>query len=80
MHNTSELNLISYNVSETQKYLVFHVSSSLKGKKVGFYLDDSFLFAAIVGNKADINVQKKSNTGSVLLESINLGKRVEIKL
>ena len=80
LHNTSELNLISYNVSETQKYLVFHVSSSLKGKKVGFYLEDAFLFAAIVGNKADVNVQKKSNTGSVLLESINLGKRVDIKL
>ena len=71
---------ISYNTSETQKYIIFQVSSSYKGKRVEFFAEGKFLFSAIVGHKSEIQVQKKSQIGKNLLEQLNFDKNIEIKL
>ena len=71
---------IKFNTSETKKYITFEFTPSFSKKQAEFYLEDGFLFSAIVSNKGEIKVHKKSELGRKLLDAIDTNKKIEIRI
>ena len=69
---------VSFNVSESKKYIVFEVPKKLSGESLEFKLEDQFLFSAIVSNKGIVQIHKKSQLGRSLINSLDNNKKIEI--
>jgi len=67
-----------FNSSETKKYITFEFSKSLSRKSAEFNLEDSFLFSAIVSNKGEIKIHKKSELGRKIMDALDTNKKLEI--
>lgn len=67
-----------FNTAETKKYVIFEFSKSLSKKSAEFNLEDSFLFSAIVSNRGEIKVHKKSDLGRKLVDALDTNKKIEI--
>jgi ATPase len=67
-----------FNTNETKKYVIFEFSKSLSKKSAEFSLEDNFLFSAIVSNKGEIKIHKKSEIGRKLMDALDTSKKVEI--
>ena len=67
-----------FNSSETKKYITFEFSKSLSKKSAEFNLEDSFLFSAIVSNRGEIKIHKKSEIGRKIIDAIDTNKKLEI--
>jgi ATPase len=71
---------VSFNVSESKKYIIFHFSKSLSKKQAEFLIEDTFLFSAIISNDGKIQIHKKSQLGRTLLDALNTNKKIEARV
>jgi ATPase len=68
-----------FHTSETKKYITFEFTKFLIKKQAEFYLEDGFLFSAIISNKGEIKVHKKSEIGRKIRDALDTNKKLEIK-
>ena len=67
-----------FNTTETKKYVIFEFSKSLSKRSAEFNLEDNFLFSAIVSNKGEIKIHKKSDLGRKLVDALDTNKKIEV--
>ena len=67
-----------FNTNETKKYVIFEFSKSLSKKSAEFSLEDNFLFSAIVSNRGEIKIHKKSEIGRKITDALDTNKKIEI--
>lgn len=67
-----------FKTAETKRYVIFEFSKSLSKKSAEFNLEDNFLFSAIVSNKGEIKVHKKSDLGRKLVDALDTNKKIEV--
>jgi len=67
-----------FNTNETKKYVVFEFSKSLSKRSTEFNLEENFLFSAIISNKGEIKVHKKSELGRKIMDALDTNKKLEI--
>jgi len=56
------------------------MNNKLSNKRVDFYIDNERIFSANVGHKGEIKINKKSFPGKTLLDMIDKGKQVKLKI
>ena len=71
---------LTFDASETSKYIVFKFPKSIVKKSIEFTLDDQFLFSAIASNKSKIQIHKKSQLGKTLVDALDKNKDIVAKL
>ncbi len=71
---------VNYGVSESKKYITFVLPKSLAKKQAEFFLEDNFLFSAIISNSGKIQIHKKSQLGRTLTSALDTNKKLEIKV
>jgi len=71
---------IQYTIKEDNKFIRFFFDNKNSNKKVDFYVDDERIFTANTGNKAEIRIHKKSFPGKHLINLLNSGKELKIKI
>lgn len=71
---------IEYSIKESGAHIYFIVNNDLIGKKVNMFLDDELLLSNLIGKKARLKVDKKSEQGKKILNSILSNNLQEIKL
>ncbi len=71
---------IQFNITESGAHIYLIVEESLIGKKVNVYLNDDLILSNLVGKKARLKIDKKSEQGRKLLNSILSNNIEEIKL
>lgn len=69
---------ISYRINESGNSLEFSFDERLVGKMTSFYIEDKFLFSAMIGKRAKIKVTKDSEFGKDLLKAIYGKKRIRV--
>jgi ATPase len=73
-------NEVNFTIKEDKKNLIFYLDNRLSGKRIDFYVNDERIFSANVGHKGEIKINKKSFPGKTLLQMINNGKEVKLKI
>jgi len=71
---------VDFTIKEDKKNLIFFLDNKLSGKRVDFYIDNEKIFSANIGRKGDIKVNKKSFPGKTLLEKMDSGKKISLKI
>ncbi|MBT3690642.1 Flp pilus assembly complex ATPase component TadA [Candidatus Woesearchaeota archaeon] len=71
---------LTFDASETSKYIVFKFPKNIIKKSIEFTLDDQFLFSAIASNKSKIQIHKKSQLGRTLVDALDKNKDIVAKL
>ena len=71
---------IEYSIKESGAHIYFIVNNDLIGKKINMFLDDELLLSNLIGKKARLKVDKKSEQGKKILNSILSNNLQEIKL
>ena len=71
---------IEYSIKESGAHVYFIVNNDLIGKKINMFLDDELLLSNLIGKKARLKVDKKSEQGKKILNSILSNNLQEIKL
>ena len=71
---------IEYSIKESGAHIYFIVNNDLIGKKVNMFLDDELLLSNLIGKKARLKVDKKSEQGKKILNSILSNNLQDIKL
>jgi ATPase len=69
---------VSFQISESGNSIDFIFDSSLAGEVVSFYVDDDFLFSAMIGKKGTIRISKESDIGKELLKALYEKKEIKI--
>ena len=71
---------VNFTIKEDKKNLIFYLDNRLSGKRVDFYVNEERIFSANVGRKGEIKINKRSFPGKTLLEMIDNGKQVKLKI
>ncbi|MBS3163343.1 Flp pilus assembly complex ATPase component TadA [Candidatus Woesearchaeota archaeon] len=71
---------VRYDVSETNKHLIFKLENRYIKKRADFYVGDNFILSAIVGTDGEIRINKKSEPGRVVLDALDMNKNIEIRV
>ena len=71
---------VNFTIKEDKKNLIFYFDNKQSGKRVDFFIDNEKIFSANVGHKNEIKINKKSFPGKTLLEKINLGREIKVKI
>ena len=71
---------IPYKINEDNKFIKFYLDNIYSNKKIDFYIDDERVFTANSGNKAEIKIHKKSFPGKHLINLIDSGKDLKLKI
>lgn len=71
----SELN---FDIYETGNSIEIKVDENLQGKRVSVYVNNQFLFSAIVGKLGKIRINKKSDIGKTLFRHLISGDSIKI--
>jgi len=69
---------VDYKLRETGNALEFQFNKTLKGKTVNFYINNKFLFSAIIGKKGSIKVAKETEVGKELIKALLEKKDIKI--
>lgn len=69
---------INFDIYETGNSIEIKVDENLLGKRINVYINDQFLFSAIVGKLGKIRVNKKSDIGKTLLRHLVSGDLIKI--
>ncbi|MDQ3718937.1 MAG: ATPase, partial [Thermoproteota archaeon] len=70
---------IEFDISETGSSINFLVDDSVIGHMVDVYIDDEYVLSSQVGKKARVKIDKRSDSGKKILNSI-IGGQEEIKV
>src|SRR3989338_901901 len=73
-------NDVDFTIKEDKKNIIFYMNNKLSNKRVDFYIDNERIFSANVGHKGEIKINKKSFPGKTLLDMIDKGKQVKLKI
>ncbi|MEM3522519.1 MAG: PINc/VapC family ATPase [Candidatus Bathyarchaeia archaeon] len=68
---------INFALKETKNYIDLYFDKDYIGKTVSLYINDEFLFSAIVGKKGRIRISKNSIQGNELINALLEGKKIE---
>ncbi|MEK6932787.1 MAG: PINc/VapC family ATPase [Nanoarchaeota archaeon] len=79
LNNLSEEE-IPYKVKEDNKFIRFFFDNRYAGKKVDFYIDNERVFTANTGNKSEVRLHRKSPPAKYLINLLNSGKNLKIKV
>jgi ATPase len=71
---------IQFDVTESGAHILFTVDDNLIGKKINLFLEDELLLSNLIGKKARLKVDKKSEAGRKILNAILSNNLKEIKL
>ena len=71
---------IQFDVTESGAHILFTVDDNLIGKKINLFLEDELLLSNLIGKKARLKVDKKSEAGRKILNAILSNNLEEIKL
>ncbi len=71
---------VSFEITESRNTITFYFDKSLAGRQVDFYIGDNYLFSAVVSKKGKVKVGKKTEIGKKLVEALDEGKEVKVKL
>jgi ATPase len=71
---------IQFDVTESGAHILFTVEDNLIGKKINLFLEDELLLSNLIGKKARLKVDKKSEAGRKILNAILSNNLKEIKL
>ena len=71
---------IEYHVSESNKFLTLSFSRSLSKKQAEFFIEDTFVFSAIISNDGKIQLHKKSQLGRTIVDALETNKKIEVKI
>jgi len=71
---------IEFTIKEDKQNLIFYLDNKLSSRRIDFYFDDEKIFSANVGHKGEIKINKKSFSGKNLLEMIDKGKQIKLKI
>jgi ATPase len=80
LKDDSEKNELNFTIKEDKKNLIFYLDGRLSGKRVDFYVEEERIFSANVGRKGEIKINKRSFPGKTLLQMIDSGKEVKLKV
>lgn len=69
---------ITYDIKESGNAIEFKFDRKLIGKSANIYIEDSFLFSAIVGKKGKINVTKRSDIGREIVKAVVSNKKIKV--
>jgi ATPase len=71
---------IEFSIKESGAHIYFLVNDDLIGKKINLFLNDELLLSNLIGKKAKLKLDKKSEQGKKVLNSILSNNMEEIKL
>lgn len=71
---------IPYKLEESNKAIIFRVSSQYGGQTAEIYIDNHFLFTSTLSKKGDIKIHKKSKLGQTLIEDLDKARKVEVRV
>lgn len=71
---------LQYNISEAGNSLNILLDESVIGSQVDIYIDNEFLFSAMVGKHAKVKVSKSSDIGKQLTDAMLANKDIKILL
>jgi len=71
---------LQYNISEAGNSLNILLDESVIGSQVDIYIDNEFLFSAMVGKHAKVKVSKSSDIGKQLIDAMLANKDIKILL
>ncbi len=71
---------IQFDVTESGAHILFTVDDNLIGKKINLFLEDELLLSNLIGKKARLKLDKKSDAGRKILNAILSNNLEEIKL
>ena len=71
---------INYKIEESKRALVFRLPQEYAGRSVEIYVDGHFLLTYTIGKKAELQINKKSKLGQEILNDLNKGRNVEVKV
>jgi ATPase len=69
---------VSFQISESGNSLGFIFDKSLAGEVVSFYINENFLFSAMVGKSGTIKISKESEIGKELLKALYEKKEIKV--
>jgi len=69
---------VSFQISESGNSLEFIFDKALAGEVVSFYIDENFLFSAMVGKTGTIKISKESDIGKELLKALYEKKEIKV--
>jgi ATPase len=71
---------IKFSISESGAHIYFIIDDNLVGKKMNLFLNDELLLSNLIGKKARLKIDKKSEPGKKVLNTILSNNIHEIKL
>ncbi|MER5176701.1 MAG: ATPase, T2SS/T4P/T4SS family [Candidatus Nitrosocosmicus sp.] len=71
---------MQFSVSESGAHIYFIVDENLIGKKINLFLNDELLLSNLIGKKARLKLDKKSESGRKILNTILSNNLDEIKI
>ncbi|HLC58600.1 MAG TPA: PINc/VapC family ATPase [Candidatus Nanoarchaeia archaeon] len=71
---------INYKIEESKKAVVFKLAPQYSGASAELHVDNHFLLATTVGKNAELKINKKSQLGRELLNDLNKGRKIEIRI
>lgn len=71
---------MQFSVSESGAHIYFIVDENLIGKKINLFLNDELLLSNLIGKKARLKIDKKSESGRKILNTILSNNLDEIKI
>ncbi|MEM2991040.1 MAG: ATPase, T2SS/T4P/T4SS family, partial [Halobacteria archaeon] len=69
---------IKFNIYESGNSIEINVDEKLQGEHINIYLNDRFLFSAIVGKLGKIRINKNSDIGRRLMKHLMAGESIKI--
>jgi ATPase len=69
---------VEFDVGEAGNSVNIMLSDRTIGKSVDVYVDDEYLFSAVVGKKARIKVSKSSDAGKKLIGAMIAGRQIKV--
>ena len=70
----------SYNTTESKKYITFMFSKSLAKKQAEFFVEDTFIFSAVLANNGKVQIHKKSQLGRTIADALETNKKIEVRV
>ncbi len=69
---------VEFKNKETGRHLVFSFDKELKGNDASFYIDDDYVFSALIGKNGQIKISKNSDLGKKLLSALASNRRIKV--
>ncbi len=69
---------IAYEITEAGNSIHLFFNDAIIGLPINVYIDDKFLFSAVVGKRGRVKVSKSSDTGKELMNAILSSKKIKV--